>query len=455
MQGPSWQLVCFVAFSCAASAAGDAPALTGSAAFGDWKSDRPGVRRHINVEDLPPPYATKSASRSSVVVAPPVGVKPQVPLGFEISVFASGLSGPRLLRTAPNGDVFVAEMQANQVRVLRASRDDAPAETIEVFADRLSGPFGINFYPIGPDPQWVYVANSDSVVRFAYRSGDLKHRAAAETVVAKLPSGGHATRDLVFSPDGSRMFVSVGSESNASPGRPRKSEMQATAWDKENGVTGAGWGDEELRAAVLSFTPDGKDRRIFATGIRNCVGLAIQPRSGELWCSTNERDGLGDDLVPDYITRVKEGAFFGWPWYYMGDHEDPRLKGQRPDLKGRVTVPDVLLQPHSASLQMTFYDGHSFPEDYRGDAFAAEHGSWNRSLRTGYKVIRVIMKDGVPTGEYEGFMTGLVLNDSDVWGRPVGVNMAGNGDLLVSEDGNGTIWRIRYVGRQKKHDKPL
>ena len=197
---------------------------------------------------------------------------------------------------------------------------------------------------------------------------------------------------------------------------------------------------------MLSFTPDGGDQRIFATGLRNCVGLAVQPSNGELWCSTNERDGLGDNLVPDYVTRVREGAFYGWPWYYMGANEDPKWKGRRPDLAGQVTVPDVLLQPHSASLQMTFYDGKAFPAEFHGNAFAAEHGSWNRAERTGYKLIRIIMKDGIPTGEYEDFMTGLVLNDREVWGRPVGVTTTSDGALLVSEDGNGTVWRISYRG---------
>ncbi|MDU6378185.1 MAG: PQQ-dependent sugar dehydrogenase, partial [Bradyrhizobium sp.] len=213
------------------------------------------------------------------------------------------------------------------------------------------------------------------------------------------------------------------------------------AWIKAN-PPGAAWGAKTERAGVLAFDPDGKNRSLFATGIRNCVGLAIQPGSGTPWCSTNERDGLGDDLVPDYVTRVKEGGFYGWPWYYVGDNEDPRHAGERPDLKVQVTIPDVLLQAHSASLGLTFYDAALFPPEYRGDAFAAEHGSWNRSKRTGYKVIRVRLKDGVPTGEYEDFVTGFVVNDREVWGRPVGVAVARDGSLLISEDGNGTIWRV-------------
>jgi glucose/arabinose dehydrogenase len=195
---------------------------------------------------------------------------------------------------------------------------------------------------------------------------------------------------------------------------------------------------------VLAFDPDGKNQKLFATGIRNCVGLAIQPGSGTPWCSTNERDGRGDNLVPDYVTRVREGAFYGWPWYYIGANEDPAHAGARPDLKDKVTTPDVLLQAHSASLGLTFYTGSSFPAEYRGDAFAAEHGSWNRAKRTGYKVIRIRLKDGVPTGEYEDFVTGFVIGDNEVWGRPVGVTVARDGALLVSEDGNGTIWRVSH-----------
>lgn len=429
-----------------ALSADDGKVLRGTAAFGDWRADTPGVRRHITADDLPKPYETRSASRVSRVVVPPRDALPKVPAGFEISNFASGLEGPRLLRTAPNGDVFIAEMQSNRIRVLRAKPGAPHAETVSIFTTNVSFPFGIGFYPAGPDPQWVYVANTDSVVRFPYRNGDLEARGPAEKVVASLPSGGHVTRDLVFSRDGTRMFVSVGSQSNSD--MSRKSAADAVAWDQQQGATGAPWGDERERAAVLSFTPEGRDRKLYATGLRNCVGLAVHPATGDLWCSTNERDGLGDNLVPDYVTRIPEGAFFGWPWYYLGDNEDPKHKGARPDLKGRVRVPDVLLQAHSASLQMTFYTGTAFPAEFRGDAFAAEHGSWNRAERTGYKIIRIPLKNGVPTGEYEDFMTGLVLNDREVWGRPVGVTTAADGALLVSEDGNGTIWRIAYTGKR-------
>jgi len=342
------------------------------------------------------------------------------------------------MKTAPNGDIFVAETRAGRIRVLRLSDDGSKPARSEIYASGLNRPFGVALFP-SDHPQWVYVANINSVVRFRYESGDLKATGKPETVVAELPSaGGHSTRDIVFTKDGKRMLVSVGSASNDAEG------SRGNPADDSKLAPGASSGDEARRADVLSFNPDGTDPKIFATGIRNCVGLAVHPTTGDAYCSTNERDGFGDNLVPDYVTRVREGAFYGWPWFYIGNHEDPHHAGERPDLKDKVTVPDVLIQAHSASLGLTFYDGSKFPAEYRGDGFAAEHGSWNRAKRTGYKVIRIRMKDGVPTGEYEDFMTGFVADDSDVWGRPVGVTVARDGALLVSEDGNGTIWRITH-----------
>ena len=431
--------------SLGASAAAE-PVLQGKDAFGSWQSDRPGTVRLIRPLDLPPPGATSSVANASRVVARPSGAMPQVPDGFKVELLAEGLSGPRIIRVAPNGDILVAETRAGRIRALRTDDSGAKIVSDETYASGLNRPFGIAFFPNGDNPQWLYVANTDGVVRFPYRSGDLKASGKPATIVTNLAHGsGHSTRDIAFSPDNKRMFVSVGSAGNAGegmgnpPGGPE-------AWSRAQAL-GAPWGYEAERAVVLAFDPDGKGRKLYATGIRNCVGLAIEPLSGVPWCSTNERDGLGDDLVPDYVTSVREGAFYGWPWFYIGGNEDPRHAGARPDLKDKVTVPDVLLQPHSASLGMTFYQGNSFPAEYRGDAFAAEHGSWNRSKRTGYKVIRIRMKDGKPIGEYEDFVTGFVVNDSDVWGRPVGVAVAKDGALLISEDGNGSIWRVTNAPR--------
>ena len=418
--------------------------LQGKAAFGDWRLDKPGTRRLIRPQDLPAGDQAGSATDFLYPVRRSEQQKPAVPTGFEVTLLASGLSHQRLIRVAPNGDVFAAESETGRVRVLRPNPGQ-PASA-SVFADGLRGPFGIAFYPPGRDPEWVYVGNTDSVVRFAYRSGDLKARAPAETVVPHLPTGGsHRTRDVVFSPDGRTMYVSVGSASNVGDAMGKLSTSELQAWQSTHGL-GAAWGNETDRAAVLAFDPQGKNGHIFATGIRNCVGMAVAPGSGELWCSTNGRDGLGDNVPSDYVTRVREGAFYGWPWYYIGANEDPRRRGERPDLKDKITVPDVLIQAHSASLQMTFYEGTQFPAEYRGNIFAAEHGSWNRSKPTGYKVIRIIVKDGVPTGEYEDFATGFVIDDRELWGRPVGVAVDNDGALLLSEDAGGTIWRITYSG---------
>jgi len=411
--------------------------LAERAAFGDWRTDKPGLVRLIRPGDLPRPGATASSANVSHVVPRPASAMPQVPAGFKVELLIAGLNGPRQIRTAPNGDIFIAETRANRIRVLRLSEDGSRIAKNEIYAAGLSRPFGVAFFP-SDHPQWAYVANTDSIVRFRYQDGDLKAADKAETIVAELPSaGGHSTRDIVFTKDGKRMLVSVGSASNDAEGL-----RGSPSGDKA--ALGASASYEARRADVLSFNPDGTNEKIFATGIRNCVGLAVHPMSGDAYCSTNERDGFGDDLVPDYVTRVREGAFYGWPWFYIGNHEDPNHAGERPDLKDKVTVPDVLIQAHSASLGLTFYDGDAFPAEYRGDGFAAEHGSWNRAKRTGHKVIRIRTKDGVPTGEYEDFMTGFVVNDSDVWGRPVGVTVARDGALLVSEDGNGTIWRITH-----------
>jgi glucose/arabinose dehydrogenase len=422
---------------------GQSEQLVGAAAFGDWRSDRPGLSRIIRPDDLPKPGATASVANFPHVVPRAANAVPQVRPGFTVELFAEGLSGPREMRVAPNGDVFVAETRAGKIRVLRAAGGNSKLSVNEIFASGLNQPFGIAFFPSGDNPQWVYIANMDSVVRFPYTAGDIKASGKPEIVVAGLPSGGsHTTRNLVFTPDNKRMLVSVGSRSNDGEGLGRLiGELQS--WTGRYPL-GASLGTETDRAVVLAFEPDGNRIGVFATGIRNCVGLAVHPISGDVYCSTNERDGLGDNLVPDYITRVREGAFYGWPWFYIGGNEDPRHIGKRTDLRGKVTIPDVLVQAHSASLGLTFYNGKMFPPEYAGDGFAAQHGSWNRSRRTGYKVIRIRLKDGSPTGEYQDFLTGFVVSDTEVWGRPVGVAVGHDGALLVSEDANGTIWRITH-----------
>jgi glucose/arabinose dehydrogenase len=416
----------------------------GASAYSDWHADHPGVRRKISVGDLPAPLQTPSASNSSRTVSGPPRAAPQVPDGFSAHLLASGFSGPRTVRVAPNGDIFVAETQAGRVRVLRAPDNLAKPERTEVFATGLGEPFGLAFYPPGPDPQFLYVASTGRVVRFRYSNGALRAEGAAEVVVPALPSeGGHSTRDLQFSRDGKEMFVSVGSATNDASGLPALGQRKIQSFERKHG-RGAAWGFETGRADVLVFNPTGGNRATFANGLRNCVGMALQPEKGTLWCAVNERDELGDNLPPDFATSVRRGGFYGWPWYYIGAHPDPAHANERPDLAKDVTIPDVLIQPHSAPLGITFYDGQQFPPDYRGDAFVALHGSWNRAKRTGYKVVRIRFRNGDPTGEYQDFMTGFVVNDQSVWGRPVGVAVSKTGALLVSDDVSGSIWRISY-----------
>ena len=405
-------------------------AQDGRSVFSDYRSDKPGRVHRITLKDLPAPYATKSVNNNAKLLPRPEGAMPTAPSGYSVSLYAAGLDNPRLLRTAPNGDIFLAESRTGLIKVFRSKPGVDKAEVTEVFATDLKRPFGIAFHPLGRDPQWIYVGNTDSIVRFPYKSGDLKASGPSQVIVANLPSGGqlpgggHWTRDIAFSQKGDKMFVSIGSLTNVD-------DPDTNAKEKD-------------RATILEFNPDGTGGRTYVSGIRNAVGIAVHPQTGQLWASVNERDGLGDDLVPDYITRVSDGDFFGWPWFYMGGQWDPRHEGKRPELKGKVKTPDVLIQPHSASLEMVFYTGNQFAPAHRDGAFAALHGSWNRELRTGYKVIRVPIKGGAPTGEYEDFLTGFVTPEGQVWGRPVGVTVAADGSLLVSDDGSNSVWRVSY-----------
>jgi glucose/arabinose dehydrogenase len=415
---------------------------TGAAAFGDWRFDAPGVQRHITAADLPPPASDSDGRAFPRVVARPDGAAPRVPAGFVADVYVSGLSAPRVIRRAPNGDIFVAESGAGRIRVLRAPDGAARPAQQEIFADNLQRPYGIAFYP-ADRPRFVYVGETHQVVRYPYTSGDLRAGGPPQVIVANIPSSGHWTRDLAVAPDGSRLFVAVGSASNVAEGIGSRSAEEIRAFEATHGRGGA-WGSEENRAVVRVFDPEGRQIRNYATGLRNCSGLTMQPGTANLWCVVNERDRLGDNLPPDYATHVQQDAFYGWPWYYIGSHEDPRLRGARPDLRGVATVPDVLIQAHSATLGIVFYDGAQFPPDYRGDAFVTLHGSWNREIRTGYKVVRLLVRDGRATGVYEDFLTGFVADNNGVWGRPVGVAVMRDGSLLVSEDGNNTVWRVAY-----------
>jgi glucose/arabinose dehydrogenase len=439
-----WQIVTYVEALAAGKAtptAGAAPAAAPQAMdsplkdppphppFTDFRYESPGTTRKITVADLPQPYESKSAGNSPEVVARPANVWPVAPAGFKVEMYASGLDNPRLLRTAPNGDIFLAESDPGRIRVFRGMTGDGKPEQMQVFAEKLKRPYGIAFYPPGPDPQWIYIGDTNEVIRFPYHNGDLKASGPSQHIADLPAGGGHWTRAVDFSSDGKRMFVAVGSASN-----------------DDDTDTHPG---EKNRADILVCDPANCNLSVYAYGIRNAGGgIGVNPQTGELWCSVNERDALGDNLVPDYITHVQEGGFYGWPWWYMGAHQDPRQQGKHPELKDKAIVPDVLLQPHNASLEFTFYQGKQFPAEYSGELFASEHGSWNKAVRVGYEVIRVpLHQTGHASGEYEDFLTGFVLPDGQVWGRPVGIAVATDGSLLVSDDGSNTIWRVSYTGK--------
>ena len=418
---------------------------TGADALTGWKTDAPGVRRHIKTSDVPAPVMSggpeESVAGNAKVIEPPSGAAPKVPDGFAVQVFATGFKQPRTLRVAPNGDVFLSESGTGRVLVFRGGAAESVPAKPTVFAEKLDRPYGIAFLPAA-DPQYVYVAAANQVVRYPYRVGEAKPSGPAEIVIGNIPTERHWTRDLAVAPDGKRLFVAVGSASNLGVGgMPDMTPEKAREHEQTHGL-GAAWGKEENRAVVRVFDPNGKTVRNYATGLRNCSGLAIQPGTDNLWCVVNERDHLGPDVTPDFMALVQEGAFYGWPWYYLGEREDPALKGKRPDLKGRARVPEVLFQPHSSALSVAFYDADAFPAEYRGDAFVALHGSHSRPDMTGYKVVRVRMANGTPTGEYEDFMTGFVVDKASVWGRPAGVAITRDGALLVSDDANGTIFRV-------------
>jgi glucose/arabinose dehydrogenase len=406
--------------------------LTGAAAYGDFTKDAPGVWRKITVADLPNPGASPGAAFSKIVERPSDSA-PHVLPGFTITAMATGLMRPRIMRFASNGDMFVGEVglpkpagsgpgmlpNTGRISVIR------PGAKPSVFIEGLDRPFGIAFYPPGPNPQYIYVGLTTRIVRIPYHVGDLKASGPPETVVDGILDGLHFTRDVLFSRDGKTMFVSIGSSTNVQNNGPEP---------------------EAGKANILAFNPDGSGRRVYAAGLRNPVNMALDPRTNDVWTSVNERDLLGDNLPPDYVTKVHQGAFYGWPYYYIGNHPDGRAKGGAAPVPGdQVTVPDVLIQPHSAPLGITFYTGKQFPADYQGDLFVALHGSWNRAVRTGYKIVRVKLRNGQATGEYEDFVTGFVAPDGDVWGRPVGLSVAPDGALLMSDDGTGTIWRIAYA----------
>ncbi|RSK37119.1 PQQ-dependent sugar dehydrogenase [Hymenobacter metallilatus] len=396
--------------------------------------------------NLPEPYATKSVTKRSKVIGWPAGKMPTAPAGFVVTKYADGLVSPRNTYVLPNGDVLVAEANtvptdvkekvtaqleldpskslrarsANRITLLRDTNKDGTPDTRTTFLAGLNQPFGMALLEGN-----FYVANTDGVWRYPYKSGATSISGKGEKILT-LPAGGynnHWTRNLLAGPGGRKLYISVGSASNVA----------------EHGMK-----EEERRANVLEINPDGSGERVYAAGLRNPVGLDWAPGTQTLWSAVNERDELGDELVPDYLTSVQPGKFYGWPYAYFGQKEDPRRKGERPDLVQQTVLPEVALGPHTASLGLAFYKASAFPQKYRNGAFIGQHGSWNRSAFSGYKVVFVPFSNGRPSGPMEDFLTGFIANEADkeVYGRPVGITALPDGSLLVADDAADTLWRV-------------
>ncbi|NMH29617.1 PQQ-dependent sugar dehydrogenase [Flavobacterium silvaticum] len=385
------------------------------------------VKTAIGYYTLPAPYATKSTTNRNSMKDWPDGKGPTAPSGFTVTKFASGLKNPRNTVIAPNGDIFVVEsgtaFSADQITILRDTDKSGKYKTREVYIKGLDKPYGVLVLK-----NQFYIANTDGVYVYDYNPSALKLEGKGKKIL-DLPAGGynnHWTRNLIANADGTKIYVSVGSGSNVA----------------EHGIE-----NENRRANILEINPDGSGEKIYASGLRNPVGMDWNPVSNELWTAVNERDNLGDGLVPDYITSVKQGGFYGWPYSYFGQIEDPRLKGQAKELVAKAIVPDVPVGPHTASLGIAFYTSDKFPEKYRNGAFVGQHGSWNSSTLTGYKVVFVPFKDGKPSGKPEDFLTGFVAdaNKSNVYGRPVDVTVMNDGSLLVNDDAGNTLWKVSYT----------
>lgn len=382
------------------------------------------VKTAVGEITLPPPYATESKTKNSKVIGWPEGKTPKAPEGFTVTKFADGFENPRWTYIAPNNDIFVVESgtrsSKNQITVLRDKDKDGKFETREVFIDGLNKPFGMLVLK-----DFFYIANTDGLYQYPYKNNPLKLETKGVKIL-ELPAGGynnHWTRNLLANADGTKIYVSVGSGSNVA----------------ENGI------DKEIRrACILEINPDGTGEKIYASGLRNPVGMDWNPANKELWTAVNERDELGDDLVPDYITSVKKDGFYGWPYSYFGNILDPRMKGQGKDLAAKAIVPDVPVGPHTASLGLAFYNKNAFPAKYKNGAFVGQHGSWNRSKISGYKVLFVPFANGKPSGKPEDFLTGFISNDekAEVYGRPVAVTVMNDGSLLVNDDSGNTVWKV-------------
>lgn len=369
-------------------------------------------------KQLPPPYHTPSARNPPQVISRPDGAQLQLPAGFAIEEYATDFQRPRFMLLGPSNEILVSDSTTNgSVFVLIDKNKDNKPDDRKVLIDGLDRPYGLAFWK-----DYLYVAETTSVKRYKYNPSTMTVGKGEEVVSLKDFGQGHWTRSILFDPKGEKMYLGIGSRSNVDPGEP------------------------PMRAAINRFNPDGSGHEIYASGTRNPIGMAWYPGTNTLWAAVQERDGLGDDLVPDYFTSIKQGGFYGWPYAYIGPNEDPRLKGQRPDLVAKTIVPDVPLQAHVAVLDAKFYTGKQFPAEYQGGAFLALHGSWNRSERVGYSVVFIPFKNGKPSGPVRNFLTGWMISPTNrqVWGRPVGLLQLPDGSMLVSDDGGNKIWRISY-----------
>jgi glucose/arabinose dehydrogenase len=368
---------------------------------------------------LPEPYSSPSSNNLPHVIPRPEGATLKLPAGFQIELYAEGFERPRFMLEGPNHEILVTDsIEAGSVFLLQDENQDFKVESKQKILTGLDRPYGLTFWK-----DYLYVAEATSLKRYKYDSKGLKLESKGEEIVSLKPFGkGHWTRTVLFDPKGEKMYLTVGSASNVDAG------------------------EDAMRAAIHRFNPDGTAPEIVASGVRNVIGLRWYPGTETLWAAVQERDGLGDDLVPDYFTAIHFGGFYGWPYAYLGPHEDPRRKGERPDLVAKTLVPDIWLGAHVAVLDALFYTGNQFPKEYQGGAFLAFHGSWNRSQRVGYSVNFIPFKNGLPVEGPRDFLTGFLLDPGkrEVWGRPVGLLQLQDGSLLVSDDGGNKIWRISY-----------
>ncbi len=398
-------------------------AFVSGASLAQSSDQAPGTVITIDLSNLDKPYATPAKASPSRRIDRPRGTTLDLLDGFTATLFAENLDHPRNMKVASNGDVLLVESNAGKVTLLRDADGDGRAEMIETFVDGFNRPYGLD---ITEDA--LYIGDLEGLWRLPYTPGETQARAEAERITPDGAFGrpnGHWTRNVAVSPDRSKIYVAIGSAGNIDV-------------------------EPEPRATIQVFNMDGSGQRTYASGLRNAVGIHIYPGTNDVYTVVNERDGLGDELVPDYLTKVQEGGFYGWPYSYMGDNPQPGFADRRPDLVASAIVPDLPLRSHTAPLGFAFYDDDQFPEEYRGGAFIALHGSWNAGEPRGYNVVYAPFENGSPTGSYIVFASGFWLSGNtraEVWGRPADVEVAQDGSLLIADDVGMTVWRVSYTGQ--------